>query len=120
MAADIYGKAPHLGRGGWTWYTGSAGWMYRAGMEYILGVHRRGPSLYFDPCIPAEWPRFKVTYQHGLSTYEIQFENPNHVSKGVQRIEVDGREVETAGATLELRDDGQTHQVKIRMGPVEN
>ncbi len=116
MAADIYAKAPHVGRGGWTWYTGSAGWMARAGMEYILGIHRRGPALYFDPCIPPEWPGFKVSYQHGLSTYEIQFENPNHVSKGIQKIELDGRPVEASNDTVELKDDGKNHAVKVVMG----
>ena len=116
MAADIYGKAPHVGRGGWTWYTGSAGWMYRAGMEYILGIHRRGPALYFDPCVPPEWPGFKVSYQHGLSTYEIQFENPHHVSKGIQWMELDGQRVETADATVDLKDDGKNHIVKVMMG----
>jgi cyclic beta-1,2-glucan synthetase len=120
MVADIYGKAPHVGRGGWTWYTGSAGWMYRAGVEFILGIQQRGAKLHFDPCIPKDWPGFKVTYQHLGSCYEIQFENPNHVSKGVQRIELDGLFVPTKDATIELKDDRKTHVVKVILGPSQH
>jgi cyclic beta-1,2-glucan synthetase len=116
MAADIYGKAPHVGRGGWTWYTGSAGWMFRAGMEYILGIHRRGAALYFDPCVPPEWPGFMVIYRHGTATYEIQFENPRHVSKGILEIDLDGQKLENANAKVELKDDGKKHVVKVLMG----
>ena len=116
MVADIYGKAPHVGRGGWTWYTGSAGWMYRAGVEFILGIQQRGAKLHFDPCIPKEWPGFKVTYKNEKATYDIQFENPNHVSKGIQRIELDGVVVQTKEATIELKDDQKTHFVKVILG----
>jgi cyclic beta-1,2-glucan synthetase len=115
MAADIYSQAPHVGRGGWTWYTGSSGWMYRAGTEFILGINQRGSSLHFDPCIPKEWLGFKVFYRHGQTHYEIQFENPNHVSKGIQRIELDGHEVLSTNATIELKDDQQKHWVKVIM-----
>jgi cyclic beta-1,2-glucan synthetase len=138
MAADIYSQAPHVGRGGWTWYTGSAGWMYRAGMEFILGIHQEGKNMRFDPRIPKAWPGFKVIYQFGETpameiktpshdwdlpiptktvgtTYEIQFENPNHVSQGVQHIELDGKMVETDDATIELKDDQQKHLVKVVM-----
>jgi cyclic beta-1,2-glucan synthetase len=117
MVADIYGKAPHVGRGGWTWYTGSAGWMYRAGVEFILGIQQRGKKLHFDPCIPKEWSGFKVTYQNLSSVYDIQFENPNHVSKGVQRIECDGVVVQTKDAAIDLKDDRKTHFVKVILGP---
>jgi cyclic beta-1,2-glucan synthetase len=116
VAADIYSQAPHVGRGGWTWYTGSAGWMYRAGTEFILGIHQRGSQLFFDPCIPKEWLGFKAFYQHGQTHYEIQFENPNHVSKGILRIELDGAVVLTTNATIELKDDQQKHWVKVVMG----
>ena len=116
MVADIYGKVPHVGRGGWTWYTGSAGWMYRAGVEFILGIQQRGTKLHFDPCIPKEWPGFKVTYKNGSSTHEIQFENPNHVSKGVLRIEIDGVVVQTKEAMIDLKDDQKTHFVKVILG----
>ncbi len=117
VAADIYGAAPHVGRGGWTWYTGSAGWMYRAGVEFILGIYPRGGDLFLDPCIPRDWPGFQVTYRHGAATYEIRFENPDHVSKGIRRIEMDGEAVDALVAMLDLRDDGKKHQVKVVMGP---
>jgi len=139
MVADIYGKAPHVGRGGWTWYTGSAGWMYRAGVEFILGIQQRGKKLHFDPCIPKEWPGFKVIYrhlsspvarpqaeQHDLvvptakeafgSVYDIQFENPDHVFKGVLRIELDGFVVPTKDASIDLKDDQKTHFVRVILG----
>ncbi len=116
IAADVYGKEPHLGRGGWTWYTGSSGWMYRAGIEFILGIHRRGNHLYFNPCIPKEWPGYKVFYRHESTSYEIQFENPDHRSKGVQRIELDGEVVQTSDAALALRDDRKSHFVKVIIG----
>ena len=62
VAADIYAEPPHVGRGGWTWYTGSAGWMYRAGIEWILGLRLRGTRLYLDPCIPQAWRSFEITF----------------------------------------------------------
>jgi cyclic beta-1,2-glucan synthetase len=116
MTGDIYGVEPHVGRGGWSWYTGSAAWMYQAGMEFILGIHQRGSRLLFDPCIPKEWPGFKVLYQHGMAVYEIQFENPDHVSRGIRRVELDGGVVAAEAATLELKDDQKHHLVKVVMG----
>ena len=71
MAADVYSVAPYAGRGGWTWYTGAAGWMYRAGLEAILGITREGGQLRVKPCIPAEWTEFKVTVRHGITRYAI-------------------------------------------------
>jgi len=138
MAADIYGHAPHVGRGGWTWYTGSAGWMYRSGVEFILGIEQRGNKLHFNPCIPKQWSGFKVIYQHGAepgviplaerkdltatikihkiisTTYEIQFENPNHVSQGIKQIELDGLLV--GNEMFELKDDHKNHVVKVTLG----
>jgi len=116
MVGDIYGIAPHVGRGGWSWYTGSAAWMVRAGTEFILGIHPRGNNLHFNPCIPKEWPGFKVVYRHGMATYEIQFENPNHVCRGVERIELDGAAVQTSTATLALEDSQKHHVVRVVMG----
>lgn len=116
LAADVYGIDPHVGRGGWTWYTGSAGWMFRAGLEFILGINQVEGNLHFDPCIPKDWPGFKVSYRHGSSLYDIRFENPNHLSKGVLRIDLDGVALKTADATLELKDDGKKHSVRVVMG----
>jgi cyclic beta-1,2-glucan synthetase len=90
VAADIYSRSPHVGRGGWTWYTGSAGWMYRAGIEWILGFQRQGNVLRMAPCIPAHWPGFEINYRHGTARYEIAVENPDRVGQGVVHAELDG------------------------------
>ena len=73
---DVYAVPPHTGRGGWTWYTGSAGWMYRAGLESILGFKLRGDRLRIDPCVPRWWRDFEITYRRGRTTYRIKVENP--------------------------------------------
>jgi cyclic beta-1,2-glucan synthetase len=93
-AADIYAELPHVGRGGWTWYTGSAGWMYRAAIEWILGFRLRGPALHLDPCIPRSWPGYEVTFRYHSSRYELSVENPYGVARGVSRVTLDGRPVE--------------------------
>ena len=80
VAADVYSVSPHVGRGGWTWYTGSAAWMYRAGIEGILGIRREGAFLVVDPCIPAAWPGFDATVRLGATCYDIRVENPSHRS----------------------------------------
>jgi cyclic beta-1,2-glucan synthetase len=90
--ADVYAEPPHLGRGGWTWYTGSAGWMYRAGIEWILGFRLRGQELLLDPCIPRDWPGFRISFAYHSSRYEIDVENPAGVMRGIQRVEIDGRQ----------------------------
>ncbi len=89
--ADVYAEPPHLGRGGWTWYTGSAGWMYRAGIEWILGFRLRGQELLLDPCIPRDWPGFRISFAYHSSRYEIDVENPAGVMRGIQSVEIDGR-----------------------------
>lgn len=98
-----------MGRGGWTWYMGAAGWMYRAGIEYLLGFRVRNGAIVLDPCIPREWKGFKVCYRHGSSLYEISIENPNQVNRGVKEIAFDDRVLE--GNTVPLLDDGQKHRV---------
>jgi cyclic beta-1,2-glucan synthetase len=95
--ADVYTESPHLGRGGWTWYTGSAGWMYRAGVEWILGFRLRGATLYLDPCIPRDWPGFGITFRYHAARYEVEVENPGGIMRGVQRVEVDGEEIPACG-----------------------
>jgi cyclic beta-1,2-glucan synthetase len=114
-AADVYSKAPHVGRGGWTWYTGSAGWMYRAGVEWILGFRLRGTHLVVDPCIPRAWRGFEIAFRYHSSRYEIQVSNPNEVSKGVVGVTMDGT-VLPPGEDLELVDDGATHQLQVVLG----
>jgi len=76
VAADVYGVSPHTGRGGWTWYTGSSGWMYRLGLEAILGLRQAGQVLRISPCIPKTWPGFRLTYRVGTTSYDISVENP--------------------------------------------
>jgi len=113
-AGDVYAVWPHTGRGGWTWYTGSASWMYRAGLESILGFQLRGARLRIDPCIPRGWPGFEINYRYGKSHYRIQVENPYGVSRGVVEIEVDGKQ--QTSAEIVLIDDGVEHHVRIRLG----
>ena len=114
IAADIYSEPPHTGRGGWTWYTGSSGWMYRLGIEAILGITRIGKSLTINPCIPRDWPGFKVDYRFGTTHYKISVENPNGVNRGLQQILVDGKLL--PDNLMPLVDDGQQHEVHVLMG----
>ncbi len=114
VAADVYSVEPHTGRGGWTWYTGSAGWMYRIGVEALLGISLRRGALHIDPCIPKDWPRYEVTFKPSRTPYHIVVENPDGVSRGVRRIEVDG--VDHTGRDIPLADDGLQHSVRVRLG----
>jgi cyclic beta-1,2-glucan synthetase len=115
MAGDVYAEAPHTGRGGWTWYTGAAGWMYRAGIEWILGFRLRGTTLFMDPCIPRAWPEFNLSFRYHSSRYEVKVLNPKGVCKGVQSVEVDGKPVR-GSAAIHLTDDGATHDIRIILG----
>jgi cyclic beta-1,2-glucan synthetase len=112
---DVYGEPPHVGRGGWTWYTGSAGWLYRAGLESILGFRLRGPRLVIDPCIPRGWPGFSIAFRYHSARYDIVVENPDGASRTVSLLHVDGVPVE-AEASIPLADDGKTHQVHVVLG----
>jgi cyclic beta-1,2-glucan synthetase len=111
---DVYAVPPHTGRGGWTWYTGSAGWMYRAGLESILGFKLQQQQLKINPCVPRWWREFEITYRRGTSTYRIRVENPLGISCGVATVELDG--VVQQGDAITLSDDGQTHNIRIVMG----
>ncbi|RPH48123.1 MAG: carbohydrate-binding protein, partial [Planctomycetota bacterium] len=114
VAADIYAHPLHYGRGGWTWYTGSAGWMYRVGLESILGLKRRGEVISINPCIPASWPEFRVFWKVGKGRYEITVENPDRCSRGVARAELDGRSVDPAA--IPVPDDGGLHRIRVVLG----
>ena len=116
VAADVYSMPPHVGRGGWTWYTGSAGWMYRAGIENIIGLQVQAGHLRLNPCIPKAWPGFRVTLRYQSSRYEILVENPDGVSTGIACALVDGIAVDHCPLCLPLVDDGATHQVLVRLG----
>jgi cyclic beta-1,2-glucan synthetase len=113
-AGDVYAVWPHTGRGGWTWYTGSASWMYRAGLEFILGFQLRGTRLRINPCIPRNWHGYEITYRYGKSLYHIRIENPYGVCCGVAELELDGKQ-QTSSEILLIDDAGQ-HQVRIRLG----
>ena len=124
IAADIYSAPAHSEMGGWTWYTGSSGWMYRLGIEAILGISREGDGLKIDPCIPKDWPGFKVDYRFGTAYYKISIENPEGVNRGTLRSQVllDGNPVsndlpyKSSGTIIPLVDDGQQHTVHVVMG----
>jgi cyclic beta-1,2-glucan synthetase len=114
LAGDIYSHPSHTGRGGWSWYTGSAAWMYRVGVESVLGLQQHGSVLSINPCIPASWPDFRVTWKFGKSLYEILVENPDRQSRGVDRAELDGVSVDASA--VPLLDDGQVHRVHVVLG----
>lgn len=115
VAADVYSLEGHVGQGGWTWYTGSAGLMYRVWLEEVLGFSLRGNELRVEPAIPAGWPSFTLRYRFRSSNYEVHVENPDHTSQGVMWIEVDGQRGH--GQTIVLKDDGGSHVVVVRLGP---
>jgi len=114
IAADIYGVPPHVGRGGWTWYTGSSAWMYRLGIEAILGITRVGNALKFNPCIPRNWTGFKVDYRFGMTHYKISVENPHNINRGIQQVILDG--VRLSDGLIPLMDDGLPHEVRVVLG----
>jgi cyclic beta-1,2-glucan synthetase len=115
VAADVYAEVPHVGRGGWTWYTGSAAWMYRAAVESILGFRLRGARLAIDPCIPRAWRGFEMTFRYRSARYDILVENTRGVSRGVSSVEVDGVSL-NGEHDIMLADDGKAHRVRIVLG----
>ena len=114
MVGDAYARSPHAGRGGWSWYTGSAGWMYRAGLESILGLQRRGAIFVVDPCIPSSWPEYQIVWQFLDTRYEITVSNPTRRCRGVGKATLDGAPV--SPAAIPLVDDGRLHDVQIVLG----
>ncbi len=116
VCADVYSSAQHVGRGGWTWYTGSAGWMYRTAIEGILGIHVRGRILAVNPCIPRAWAGFEFTYRHGSSRYHIVVKNPHGVSQGVIRAALDGHDLSGTPCEITLVDDGSDHHGLVTLG----
>jgi cyclic beta-1,2-glucan glucanotransferase len=116
IAADVYSESPHVGRGGWTWYTGSAGWMYRAGIEAILGLRLQGAFLLLAPCIPKHWPGFEIVFQYASTRYEIAVENPRGVSRGITRAEFDGQALPGNQVRVPLAQDSATHRVRVVLG----
>ncbi len=114
VAGDVYSSKQHAGRAGWTWYTGSSSWMYRVGLEDILGIRREGASLRFDPCVPDVWKRFNVQYRFGKTLYRIEYDNTAGVQRGVASVTADGS-LQTDGI-VELRDDRREHGIVVKMG----
>ncbi|MFS8541455.1 MAG: glycosyl transferase family 36, partial [Tissierellales bacterium] len=104
----------HLGRGGWTWYTGSSGWMYIVGLEDILGFRIEKNKLIINPCIPKNWAEFSIRYRYKSTNYNIKVVNPSKVNKGVRKVYLDYSPVEDK--CIELIDDGKEHIVLVEMG----
>lgn len=114
IAADVYSVAPHTGRGGWTWYTGAAGWMYRVGFEYILGFKKYGDTLIIDPCIPKKWSGYDIKYRFKDTVYSIEVKNPEGVNSGIKKVIVDGKELDDN--KIHLINDKEEHCVEVYMG----
>jgi cyclic beta-1,2-glucan synthetase len=116
VAADVYTAPGQVGRGGWTWYTGSASWMYRVGLEAILGFTKRGDTLRIHPCVPVHWRDFSIEYRFGAAVYAIRVQNPDQIRRDGAEVTVDGRT--QAGDALPLVDDGARHEVVVRPRPL--
>ena len=114
VAGDVCARPEHAGRAGWTWYTGSAGWMYRAGLESILGLRRHGETFELDPCVPGSWPEYAINWRFGRTRYEISVTNPERRCRGVVAARLDGVDVDPRA--IALVDDGGTHEVRIVLG----
>jgi len=114
LAGDVCAHPDHMGRAGWTWYTGSAGWMYRAGLESILGLRRHGDTFEVDPCVPASWPEYAITWRVGRTIYDIGVANPDRVCRGVATATLDGAPVDHRA--MQLVDDGGVHRVRLVLG----
>ena len=117
VAADVYALAPHTGRGGWTWYTGSAGWMYRLIVESLLGLRLEVDKLRFAPCLPADWKTFKVHYRYRETTYHITVIQID-TGSGEMRVTVDG--IEQEETVIPLADDRQEHSVEVELGTADS
>jgi cellobiose phosphorylase len=114
VCADVYGAPPHTGRGGWTWYTGSASWLFRVAIETILGFRLRGGTLRFEPCVPPSWPGFELSYRHRSATYRILVDNSAGTGRGVRSVELDGQPL--PNDTVPLSDDWKTHNIRVQLG----
>ena len=112
VAADVYTAPTHVGRGGWTWYTGSASWMYRVGLEQLLGFTKVGDTLIIRPRVPADWPEFSLSYRFGSTTYDIRVIDPAGIQHRGARVTVDDRPQATD--VIALADDGLLHVVHVR------
>jgi cyclic beta-1,2-glucan synthetase len=114
VAADVYRLPGRIGQGGWSWYTGSAAWMYRAWVEEVLGLKVRGDRLRLDPVIPGWWEGFRLRYRHGEAIYEIQVDNPDRCERGVSWVEMDAQRLPDGLVPLER--GLVKHRILVRMG----
>jgi cellobiose phosphorylase len=114
VCADVYGVSPHTGRGGWTWYTGSASWLYRVALEAILGFRLAGDTLRVEPCVQPGWPGYEISYRHGSATYRVRVDNSAGTGRGVRSVTLDGQPA--PDGTVPLRDDGREHDVRVMLG----
>ncbi len=114
IAADVYAIEPHVGRGGWTWYTGAAGWMYRVGLEYILGFQKKGDRLIIQPCTPKDWKEYSIQYRYLDTNYHITVKNPENVNGNVKSITIDGYKIK--GKEIRLTNDGKPHDIEVILG----
>jgi cellobiose phosphorylase len=123
MSADIYAAPPHTGRGGWTWYTGAAGWMYRLSVETLLGLQLEVDHLVLAPCIPAQWASYKIHYRFRETVYHISVRRVAETSTHAIRVTLDGTEVSSAGiddagrpqGMIPLVDDQREHYVEVEL-----
>lgn len=113
VAADIYGNGNLAGRGGWTWYTGSSSWFYKAGIENILGLKIENNSLRMEPCIPKDWQEYSIKYRFGRSIYNIKVKNPNGKNTGISKFSVNGKEQEEK--QIKLVDDGNVYDIEVEI-----
>ncbi len=116
VAADVYAAPGHVGRGGWTWYTGSAAWMQRAGIESILGLSIEGNELRLDPCVPKSWPHFEINFRQSGAHYDIRVENPSGVQRGIASAELDGVAISIVPLVVPMTRDGVVRNLKVVMG----
>ncbi len=114
VAGDVSSQQYRVGRGGWTWYTGSAAWMYRLGLEGILGIHRIGDHLEITPCVPGAWSGYQVRYRYGRTYYQVDVQSKGDVSRGVKEVRLDGKVVPEG--MIPLKDDGKSHKVRVLSG----
>jgi len=120
VAADVYSVAPHTGRGGWTWYTGTAAWLYRAGVEAILGIRREGSTLAIQPCLPSSWPGYEATVVFGATRYDIRVDNAQPHGSGWAAT-LDGEALDPDGSSVRVPLDGRGHRLDLsRTGEARN
>ena len=113
MAADIYAVSPHVGRGGWTWYTGSAGWMYRLLIETLLGINLEGTQLRLEPRLPRKWPSLKIHYRYRQTVYHITITQFVDSQPGARRLTVDGQP--QSASVIALVDDRREHFAELKL-----